>query len=302
VNTSVENSLVQIGVLFIMAFHERSVGGSALTDPVSTGFFSRVTVVSGSDIPILLLITACYAIYRAAMCKKVLNTLGESLGVKNILKFTHRCFDLIHYLAMCVIGVMGMASRPYGICVFWAKPYGNFLDQNPNGFECSMLEKIYFLMFTAYYLVDLSYVWTVTQPRMIIVHHIVTLAMIVSCVILKSPVVGLSIMLLHDLVDVPLYMAKILFYIGFTQAKDAFFVFFVLFCAWLRIVNYPIIVYHCVKIGMKDPEFPILYRLTCVLLCALYVLHLIWQWEILTIIWAVIKGESPRDNRSDGGD
>jgi hypothetical protein len=123
--------------------------------------------------------------------------------------------------------------------------------------------------------------------------------MISSCVVLKSPVVGLSIMLLHDFVDVPLYVGKVLLYLGFRRIKDAFLYSFVISYYWFRIINYPTIVYHCIQTGRGEPENPVLYRGTCVLLVVLYILHVVWAAKVARNVWGVIRGQAPHDDRSD---
>ncbi|OHT00586.1 longevity assurance protein [Tritrichomonas foetus] len=259
----------------------------------------QMTVVDQSDLKYLGYASVVYFVYRYIMCNYILNKIGKACRVKNVMKFTHRSFDMVHYVLTCAVGLIAMGQRPYGHCVYYAKNCGDYLGQNPNGFECTILEKIYYIQFTTYYVVDLFYIWTSNEPIMLIIHHFVCISMIFSCVLLKSPVVGPSIMLLHDLVDVPLYVGKILLYLGFNTAKDFALYSFAILCTWFRIINYPMIIYHCLKIAVNDPYMPILYRGTCCLLCVLYILHLIWQKKILDNVIEIIHGAEAHDNRSD---
>jgi hypothetical protein len=259
----------------------------------------ELTVVSKNDLPLLGSLSFVYLAYRYVMCKFVLNTLGMLANVKDVQKFTHRAFDMIHYVSSGILGLIALSSRPYAITVFWAKDSAELLAPDPLGFECTVLEKIYYLLFCAYYIVDVGYLWTVTEPVVYFIHHVACVAMITSCVVLKSPVVGLSIMLLHDFVDIPLYVGKIFLYLGFTTLKDLSFVVFVIGYAWFRITNYPMIVYHCLQTARGDPEMPTLYRATCVLLCLLYLLLVVWAGKICRIIWGIIRGNEVHDDRSD---
>jgi hypothetical protein len=123
--------------------------------------------------------------------------------------------------------------------------------------------------------------------------------MIVACVILKSPVVGLSIMLLHDVVDIPLYCGKILLYLGFGLPKDIFLASFTVICTWFRIITFPIVIYHCLQQAMRGAEYQRLYNMTCGLLCLMYSLHLVWEVKILRNVYNVLRGGKIHDDRSD---
>jgi hypothetical protein len=265
-------------------------------------YLRELTLVSKDDIPLLAIVALFYSVYRAVMCRVVLQTFAKILRVKNEVKFIHRTFDCIHYVVTTVIGAVALGMRPYWLCTYWAKNCGEFMGQNPNGFECTVLEKIYYMLFAAYYIVDLGYVWTVNEPKLILLHHFLTLSMVFACVVLRSAVTGLSIMLLHDLVDLPLYLGKVLLYLGFSRSKDFCLWLFVILCTWLRIINFPFIIKICIQVSISAHFHRTVYRVSCGFLCALYGLHLIWQWKILTNIWGIIKGQAVHDNRSDNCD
>jgi hypothetical protein len=257
------------------------------------------TRVSVDDLPMLAIVTLAYALYRFTLCRYVLRTIGSILKVKDVMKFTHRSFDMLHYTISGALGFVALLQQPYGHCAVWAWNCGEFLGQHPDGFVCSVLEKVYYLLFTAYYVVDFFYTHTVREPIVYKIHHIVSVSMIVACVILKSPVVGPSIMLLHDAVDIPLYVGKILLYLGFKIPKDVSLVLFVFMCTWFRIINYPMIIWHCLQTAKHGPEFPVLYKFTCGLLCVLYGLHCVWEVKIARNVIGVLRGSGVHDDRSD---
>lgn len=271
-------------------------------------FFAQLkemTEVSAADLPLLGKVCVGYFIYRMIMCYGILKNVKKILKLKvkvSDTKFIHRTFDCIHYVITGIIGVAALSQRPYGKCAVWAKECHEALGQNPDGFICTVFEKIYYIQFTAYYITDLLFIWTVREPVMFTIHHLVSIGMIFACVVLKSPVVGPSIMVLHDVVDIPLYVGKIFLYLGFDLLKDVSLVIFAIGCTWFRIVNYPIIIYHCLVRAFGQPEHPVLYRSTCVLLCILYCLHLIWEYKIGTNVYGIIKGQPIHDNRSDDED
>jgi hypothetical protein len=198
-----------------------------------------------------------------------------------------------------LIGLCALSQQPYGFCVYWAKDCGGYLSQVPDGFVCSVLEKLYYLVFTSYYIVDFFYTYTVSEPNVYRAHHAVSVLMILACVALKSPVVGPSIMLLHDAVDIPLYCGKILLYLGFGLPKDLCLVTFGILCTWFRIVNFPIIIYHCIQQAKRGAEHQGLYNATCGLLCAMYGMHLMWEAKIIRNVIGVLNGGQVHDDRSD---
>jgi hypothetical protein len=262
-------------------------------------YLREMTVISKDDIPLMLIAALFYAVYRFLMCRIVLKSFAKILRVKKETKFIHRTFDAIHYCVATILGVAALARRPYGHCIFWAKNCGKYMGQNPNGFECTGLEKLYYIVFLVYYVVDVGYTSTVNEPYLIMVHHFVTISMTITCVALKSAVTGLSIMVLHDMVDMPLYVGKVMAYLGFSRIKDIFLLSFAALCTWMRIINFPFIIKNCIIVALAGPEVATLYRIMTSFLCVLYVLHLIWQYKIFASLWAVVKGKGVHDNRSD---
>lgn len=234
------------------------------------------------------------------MIKIVLKKLGEKLKVRRMDKFVNRTFDMIHYVVGTIIGVIAITRRPYGKCFAWAKDCKDHFWQIPEGFVLTYFEKIYYFLFLAYYTVDIGFVFTTSEPIMMIIHHIVTISEVINCVVLQSPVVGLSIMILHDITDTPLYLGKFFVYLG-SKLKDFTLVLFAISCTWFRIFNYPIIVYHVYQVG-KDKNKTIHYNIYMVewlLLCVLYCLHLIWEGKIIANIIDIVKGGDVHDSRSD---
>ena len=259
---------------------------------------NKMTTISKADIPLFAGCCVVYLAYRLFMVNYILKALGQALKVKRLHKFTHRTFDMIHYVVSSVIGVMALSRRPYGKCFVWAKDCRDMLWQNPEGFELTLFEKLYYMLVFIYYTVDIGFMNTSSEPLMILIHHIVTISEIACCVVLQSPVVGLSIMLLHDITDLPLYLGKFFVYIG-SKLKDVTLAMFAISCTWFRIVNYPIIVYHVYFVGKGTKIYPWLYWTEYALLIVLYGLHLIWQAKIIENLVQVLRGGAIHDNRSD---
>lgn len=258
----------------------------------------QLTTLGVEDIPLGIGIISGYGIYRLAMTNLVLKRIAKLLHVKNQFKFVHRSFDLIHYTCSALLGLAALVNRPYGHCIVWSKECGDYFKQC-DSYVLSMLEKIYFLMFTAYYVVDVFFIWTASDRGMMITHHTATLSMIFFSIALRVPVLGLVIMLLHDVVDLPLYTGKILLYLGYNNAKDYALVTFAIMCTWFRMLNYPTIVYHAINNASEVTFRKPLYCITCGLLCVLLLCHILWYWKIIEVVLDTIHGKQIRDNRSD---
>jgi len=278
--------------------------------------FQSLTTYTKDDVPLWIFVICCYGLYRYIIChfllKKIALFLQSKLWSKSkdkkaksdkmIMKFTHRTFDLIHYTSSALLGLFALHSRPYFRSVFFAGGCQEHFLQHPI-YECTVIEKIYFMVFTAYYVIDFFYLFTNTSDiYTLFIHHVITLGMIFSSVFLCVPVLGLSIMLLHDVVDVPLYSGKIFSYLSFTRAKDVSLLVFAVMCTWFRMINYPIIVYYAIKNIPTVSFLKSLYVPTCGLLLGLYGCHIYWFIRILYAAISIFTGQGEkaiRDNRSD---
>lgn len=134
---------------------------------------------------------------------------------------------------------------------------------------------------------------------MVVMHHIITLSEITVCIILRSPVVALSIMLLHDVTDVPLYLGKFCVYVKAQSLSALFLGIFALSVTYFRIVNFPVVIWIVAQVGFGTTVHPHLYVFATISLCGLYVMHLIWEYKILEHVAIALKGEEIRDKRSD---
>jgi hypothetical protein len=172
------------------------------------------------------------------------------------------------------------------------------MRQNPDGFEVSILEKVYFMIFFAYYTVDLLFVWTSSEPALLLCHHIVTLSEVGACVVLQSPVVGLSVMLLHDITDVPLYIGKVLMYLRVQVLPQIMLATFAVSVTWFRIVNFPIVVWNVFVVGRGTEIHPKLYHFETMCLVVLFGMHIFWEVKILRAVKNALKSNEVTDQRS----
>jgi ceramide synthetase len=255
------------------------------------------------DLPGFIAMAVAHLVYRVLMTTFALPKLVAVARPKDPMKFVHRLFDLIHYTASMLLGIVALAGQPYWECFAWSRSCSSFWLPNPSDCFVSYIEKIYYMNFCAYYIVDLLYIWTTPSDIVVMtLHHFVTIAMIFMAIGLHVPVLGLVIMLLHDVVDVPLYTGKILTYLGYTVAKEVLLATFASLCTWFRMVNFPWIVWQCFRNYPIIPRWRIwLYKSTWSLLLFLMTCHCIWYSKILKAAGQLVMGRSDaiRDNRSD---
>jgi hypothetical protein len=164
---------------------------------------SEPTTLGPEDIGLFGGIVVAYGVYRHILTQAFLVRIAALLRVKCQFKFIHRSFDLIHYASSAIIGSFALCHRPYGHCILWAKDCRVALLPTPGACVLTLFEKMYYMTFCVYYVVDVLFIRTVPNDMFALVcHHAATVLMIIFSVLLRVPVIGVVIMLLHDVVDV----------------------------------------------------------------------------------------------------
>jgi hypothetical protein len=169
----------------------------------------------------------------------------------------------------------------------------------------TLFEKMYYLWFCAYYVVDFLFIWTIPNDMFAVTcHHIATVAMIMFSVLLRVPVIGVVIMLLHDIVDVPLYIGKISSYLGLSKVSEPALLVFAVLCTWFRMINLPLIIWYTAINTPVISHRVTLYKVTVTLEVVLMICHVWWFVKILKAAIGIftIGTSEIRDNRSDGSD
>ena len=264
-------------------------------------FLSSQTTISNSDLRILPFTILGYALYRLILSNCVLKPLSSFVPEKSRYKFVHRGFDCIHYITSAMLGTLAFLQQPYAHCPFYFVDCGRFIGCTGDNIICSVFEKIYYFYFASYYISDVF--WLHTSPngiRLLIFHHIVTIGMIVCCAIVARPVLGFSIMVLHDWVDIFLYSGKISNYLGAKKISDVLMVIFAVLFFYLRLFGCATIIKVFFTEELEQPHHYRLYIFARILFCFLYVCHLLWAYQILSALKRIIfSGEKIRDTRSD---
>lgn len=263
-------------------------------------FLHQVSPVDWNDLPVFFGVVVVYAIFRILMTTLVLKRIAQLVKPKYPGKFIDRAFDMIHYCTSGAIGTIALYRRPYFTCCMWALHCAEDFKQAP---ACVLtgLEKVYFMLFVAYYLVDIGFLWSNRDWPVFLLHHVITIVMITGCLILNVQVVGMCIMVLHDIVDVPMYVGKICIYLGYRNLQEVSLLIMAVLWAYLRMVNLPIIIYHGIMNGLREtPFYPALYAFICSLLFVLMCCHVHWFSKIVWGAYQITKvGRAAiTDNRS----
>lgn len=270
---------------------------------------NELTTIGFDDFPLFLEVCAFSALFRLFITYFVLSKIGKLINFKSDFvrfKFTHRGYDLIHYTISAITGLLAIQSRPYRHCFYYSFDCGAAFVQQPEPTDrciMSILEKIYYMTFTAYYVVDIFFLWTNKSDKVILtLHHFTTISLILISIYIRTHVIGVVVMLLHDVVDVPLYSGKIFTYLQLQNPQDIALLTFAVMCTWFRMICFPGVIVNGIVNGFKQiPEHLTFY---CIEGCILFVLmfcHICWFIRIVkAAIGIFTKGKDAIcDNRSD---
>lgn len=269
----------------------------------------KETTMGLDDIPAFLALCVAYGIYRLFVTYAILAKIAKGLNLKDKkveFKFIHRCFDLIHYFFSCITGAIAIYGRPYRHCYYFALHCGEFMVQQAepkDAIVLSYMEKVYYFIFTAYYVVDAFFIWTNNHDvALLYVHHATSLTLIFLSVYIRAGVIGITVLLLHDLVDLPLYFGKIMTYTGHKQLQDIALVIFAIACTWFRMINFPMVIYHSGKNALATvPDHKYFYYFELSILFVLMFCHLCWFDRIAKSAIGIFTSgrDAICDNRSD---
>ena len=150
----------------------------------------------------------------------------------------------------------------------------------------------------------------------LVFHHVVTLSIVVASWSVGFTRVGAFTMVLHDVSDVFLELAKCFNYAKTAHPKlslgaDVSFVVFAITFFALRLGVYPVrVVYSaafeaCGHVSCIEPPTlancmpTVTYMVFLPLLLALQILQLFWGWKIIGVITTVLRGKELEDPRDD---
>lgn len=225
------------------------------------------------------------------------------------MKFGEAMWRALFYTSFTVLGYITLCHPEYAI---WLQKTSHNFEDWPNH-PITGLMNFYYQIELGCYLHQLH--WTeVTRSDAfeMILHHLITITLIVASYMTNFTRIGTSILLTHDIADVFLEIGKCFNYISkvpeskpwASPVTDAFFGCFAVSFFITRLVVYPR--YMVYSLVVEAPQIMGMwsgYWLFATMLVGLQCLHVFWFYLIARMIYRlVIVGEVEKDVRSDDED
>ncbi|PAA58823.1 hypothetical protein BOX15_Mlig023378g3, partial [Macrostomum lignano] len=212
-------------------------------------------------------------------------------------KFVESAWFIVYYCVALTCGAAVLLQQPY----FWNTrlcwlgwPY----------LHVTWPVRCYYIGQLGFYLASLYSIFHDVKRKdffEMLVHHLVTVWLVAFSWCVNFVRIGALVLLLHDMVDPPLHLAKCLGYANKRPACDC--VFFVFYIGWFvtRLLLFPIWLIRSASMESWAELGPFgAYWAFNGCLCVLLVLHVVWFYFISRIAWqAVTHGQLQRDTRSE---
>ncbi|KAK7474762.1 hypothetical protein BaRGS_00033994 [Batillaria attramentaria] len=197
----------------------------------------------------------------------------------------------------------------YGLWTLWDKPWLRVTVNSWIGWPKQPIDKDVFM----FYLMELSFYWSLLfsmlfqkdyqkkDKKEMTIHHCVTIALIYFSWACNFVRVGTLVLVVHDIADPWLAIAKMAQYSNHQTICEAFFGVFIVVWILSRCVVYPIWVLNTSAVEIHDyvTTFPA-YWFFNGLLFVLQILHIMWTYLILRIAFQKIqRGSIEKDERSE---
>ncbi|KAJ3101627.1 Ceramide synthase 2 [Phlyctochytrium planicorne] len=226
---------------------------------------------------------------------------------KNAPKFVISAWRFTNYVISVVVGVYVLSKEP------WTFSPPDYYVGWPEQHTMSPLVKMYYQMsFGSCFYMFFSLFTEKRQKDFVamIVHHVVTVSIIAASYFVGLFRVGAVILVLHDLVDPFLEVAKMFVYTGWQRFADLFFVIFAVIFLFTRSFVFPVYVVPAVNYyGYHEDGTPVPYgrldiRYFCMgglwILCCL---HFYWSYLIIKMVFkAIIDKKVEGDIRDEDED
>ncbi|KAF2359174.1 TRAM/LAG1/CLN8 domain [Trinorchestia longiramus] len=219
-----------------------------------------------------------------------------SQQVTTMEKYIDCAWQLVYYVCYCLFGIFVLIDKPwlYDVRHCWY----NFPMQYPE-------PEVWW-----YYMVSLGFYWcqTVThflQPQrhdslQLLCHHIVTILLTSLSWVCNFTRMGSLILLLHECADIPLLLAKIFGYCKKHGLMDKMFVLFVLLWVVTRLGIFPfrLIRSTLLEAHVQENTFYPVYYIFNGLILSIFLMHLIWTYNIIQVIVRKFSSDHISDVRS----
>ncbi|OTA99999.1 hypothetical protein M426DRAFT_324652 [Hypoxylon sp. CI-4A] len=272
---------------------------------------------------------------RAGLMEHVLAPLAKQWGIskrKEITRFSEQAWMLVYYSFFWSLGLYLYARSPYFMNM------GELWTGWPNR-ELDGLMKAYLLAQWAFWIQQVLVIHIEERRKdhyQMLIHHFITITLISACYYYHHTRVGNLILVIMDVVDLFLPLAKCLKYLGYSRLCDATFgvfmvswfvarhIFYLMTCYSIykdtpEIINFGC--YHGPNSNLtgpepapdgwghyiepfRDPQGTVCFNasvqwgfLYCLL--ALQVLTIFWFFMIIQVAIRVLRGDGADDTRSD---
>ena len=230
----------------------------------------------------------------------------DEVNRRKVVKFGEAMWRSMFYCSFCVLGFITLCRPTY---VPWLLDTSENFNNWPHH-PISTLMNFYYQIELGCYIHQLH--WTEvnrSDALEMILHHVITIALILGSYLINFTRVGTSILLCHDFADIFLEIGKCFNYTSKTPefksiaspVTDFLFVCFSLSFLITRLVIYPRFLLYSVVI--ESPHILGMwsgYWYFAILLCSLQVLHVFWFYLILKMAYRImIVGEVEKDVRSE---
>lgn len=278
-----------------------------------------------SDLALLAFFTLLIFSIRMLTQKKLAHVLFPSYSRKMKAKLSENLFYTVYYtIAFAYFCFFVYPQTEWNINLFsnHSDVVSDFLYPFPPKF--SEIERFYYAQTGGFYLAASIFLLFFDIRRSdfneLLLHHFVTLSMVVLSYLYGYVRVGMTVVMLHDIGDIFLYSAKLVHHLGFRGLDTAIFAVFAVTFYVTRLVMYSRVV-HAIVVGTisRLTEVPsynrwakfydtylVHYVFFVIALSTLLWLHCFWYGLILKLIYReVVLGKKISDEgdiRSDNED
>lgn len=248
---------------------------------------------------------------RVAHKKKVDDAIDDAALEKKLSKFQESAWKCILYTVLSCISAYALSKETFwrNTAEFWT----GCQESLPCKYEASDAVNFAYAVDMAFYTYSLPYLIFFELKRKdfwaMLSHHVATIILIGYSFIMGWTKVGIVIMLLHDICDPFLEIAKMAKYVNQEALTNVSFVILLVMWIGMRIVYFPFWVNRSVlfegyqiSVGVGNKlAFPH-YQILAGMLLFLQCLQAFWAYLIVKIaVKAVVSGSAVEDNRAVAG-
>ncbi|KAL7282270.1 hypothetical protein ACG7TL_003740 [Trametes sanguinea] len=228
---------------------------------------------------------------------------------RSVIRFAEQGWSVIYYTAQWCFGVYVHHHLPTSVL----NPINVWTDY-PHVPLAGPI-KFYYLLQTAFYMHQVLIINAEARRKdhwQMMTHHIITIVLMVGSYFYNYTRVGCLIMVLMDLCDIFLPLAKMFRYLGMSTLCDATFVTFLLSWFVTRHVLFLLAIKTTWEAWYVVPRIwdparghfmtKETYFGFFAMLVALQIIQLIWFWMICRVAYRVVTGQGAEDTRSDDED